>query len=176
MIASYEIWVSDNPIGVDPQASSGAYMAAKGDWVYAAAWSTADFTASPPLGNGGLSPHARYIQVRSYADGNGSGSFEICGSETRVNIWGSFDGNVNVSYLVDACAEAMFRLTALSKASTYYPALEEALEDADALLSQADEANDPASGKSENEKLAIQAAVDDAAAEIFRLVKESAPK
>jgi hypothetical protein len=176
MIAQYEIWVSDYPIGVDPQASLGAYMAAKGSWTYAAAWFTADFSDPPPLGNGGLIPHARYIQVRSYADGDGTGDFQICGMETRVTIWGSFDGNVNVTNLTVAISTGAARLKNLSKASTFYPALIDAMDAAFPLVAEAEEVNDPASGKTEAEKLAVQERVDTAAAGIIVLVTESQTK
>jgi hypothetical protein len=176
MIAQYEIWVSDYPIGVDPQASPGACMAAKGTWTYAAAWLTADFAAPSPDGNGGLVPHARYIQVRSYADGDGTGDFQTGGMETRVTIWGSFDGSVNVANLVSATNTGAARLKNLSKASTFYPALTDAIDAALPLFAGAEVANDPASGKTEDEKLLVQEQVDTAAAEIIRLVTESRTK
>jgi hypothetical protein len=96
--------------------------------------------------------------------------------ETRVTIWGSFDGNVNVSYLTEACASGTARMKTLSKASASYLLIPAALEDAEPLLAEAEAANDPASGKTEAEKLAIQERIDDAAAGIFSLVTDSFSK
>jgi hypothetical protein len=174
MIAEYEIWVSDNPIGPDPQASEGAYMAAKGSWTYAAQWFTADFTAEAPNGLGRAVPRARYIQVRSYADGNGptANGFEICGSETRVDIAGAFDGTIDAAGLESVYVEAMSLLPSLSKASGARQILETKLPKAAGYLSDAEDTF----GLSMAEKEELQKNIDESVKTLYGVLAEFYPK
>jgi hypothetical protein len=175
-ITEYEIWVSDYPIGVDPQASSGAYLAAKGTWTaYVAAWFVADFTAAAPAGIGGSIPHARYIQVRSYRDGDGSGSFEICGMEVRAQIWGSYDGTISAAALVDAHTQGTILLASLSKASPYRPTLKTLLEGANARIAEA-QIKKADTSLTEAQKLAYQQIVDAEASALLKLIGEAGGK
>ena len=95
--AQYEVWISDNPIGIDP-AADGAVKAAAGTWsaaVPAGVWRYADFTVDA-LSNTLVS--GQYIQLRSLADPNG-GTFEIAGREFNVDILGEYDGTVDAAVL-----------------------------------------------------------------------------
>jgi hypothetical protein len=95
--AQYEVWISDNPIGIDPGAD-GAVKAAAGTWpaaVPAGVWRYADFSVDPLSNN---LVRGRYIQLRSLADPNG-GTFEIAGREFKVDILGEYDGAIDTVML-----------------------------------------------------------------------------
>jgi hypothetical protein len=95
-IAQYEIWVSDTDIGVNPQAE-GATKVAEGNWSWTSKiWLAAEFALCS----------ARYIQIRSLADGDGqnlqaSGTnwFSVGGCEINVDIYGGFDGTISTANL-----------------------------------------------------------------------------
>jgi hypothetical protein len=119
--AQYEVWISDNPIGVDP-AAEGAVKAAAGTWpaeVPAGVWRYADFTVDA-LSEKLLS--GRYIQLRSLADPNG-GTFEIAGREFNVDILGEYDGAINTAMLRQLYLKGLELLSSMNIGGLLYQRL-----------------------------------------------------
>jgi hypothetical protein len=122
--ATWEIWISDDPISADPETNGDAVKAAAGTWTAAAVsggWRIINFMEEP-LSNSLVS--ARYIQLRSLSDPDG-GTFEIGGREFKVDILGDFDGNIDSSSLEEAYHKGLQILPLLEKKA---PALKIKLE------------------------------------------------
>jgi hypothetical protein len=103
--ATYEVWISDDPIGINPE-SDGATKAAAGEWpgtTPEGVWRYADF--STDILSGKL-VSARYIQLRSLSDPNG-GTFEFAGREFKVDMLGNFDGATDFTSLQAAYAKGV---------------------------------------------------------------------
>jgi hypothetical protein len=123
--AQYEVWISDNPIGIDP-AAEGAVKAAAGTWpaaVPAGVWRYADFTVDA-LSNALVS--GRYIQLRSLADPNG-GTFEIAGREFNVDILGEYDGTVDAAALRELYFKGLELMSSMNIGSAIYRLMDELL-------------------------------------------------
>jgi hypothetical protein len=115
LIAQYEIWVSDTDIGVNPQAD-GAVKVAAGEWPWTSKiWLAAEFDFCS----------ARYIQIRSFLDGDGSNLtsganswFSVGGCEINVDIYGDFDGTISTANLESTYVEGVSIFRGLSNPYT----------------------------------------------------------
>ncbi|MDR1933272.1 MAG: discoidin domain-containing protein [Spirochaetales bacterium] len=135
-IAEYDIWISSNATSSDaaelrPEIAAGWTKAAHGTWGNSG-WQYANFVTDT-LSNGPVD--ARFVQIRSLADGDGTGSFEVGGREVKFDIAGDFDGTIDKSYLMSAYIRGVPLVSSAGNArSANIIKLEELLDDAKQLL------------------------------------------